>query len=336
MNIERWMNNVSERIQQRKSGEASRQRPTPERSRREFRYLCPSDVSSLKNLLFASKMIVEGAYTGKHRSPFKGRSPEFSDYREYAPGDEMRDIDWKAFARTDRHMIKLFERESDMSAHLVVDRSASMAYGGTKYRATFGDDDVSKLDYAFQLAAAMAYLIIKQGDKVGLTLFDTRVRTHIPPGGTFPHLYSMLQALEKQTAGERTSLAASLRQAFPLFRRRGLLIVISDFLDEPAEIFRALNLYRHRGFEVILFHIMHRFERRLPDLPSVNFIDLETAESMSAASDDIAESYEREIENFVRELKSGARARGMDYELVSTDQPYVESLRRYLLWRRDS
>lgn len=335
MNVEQWMQNLSERIQERKAEPAAKKSRT-EKSRREFRYLQPSEVTGLKNILFAAKMIVEGAYSGKHRSPFKGRSPEFTDYREYAPGDEMRDIDWKAFARTDRHMIKLFERESDMSAHLMVDRSASMAYGGAKYRAMFGKDDVSKLDYAFHLAAALAYLIVKQGDKVGLTMFDARVRSHLPPGGTFPHLYTLLQAMEKQTAGDKTSLATALRQAFPLFRRRGLLIVISDFLDEPAEVFRALNLYRHRGFEVILFHVMHRYERRLPDVPSINFIDLETAESMSAAAGDIAESYEREMEAFIRELTAGARARGMDYQLVTTDQPYVEALKKYLLWRRDA
>ena len=303
------------------------------RVRRDWKYLTPAELKKLKNLFFAARIIVEGAYSGKHKSSYKGSSPEFVDYREYNPGDEIRTIDWKAYAKTDRYFIKLFEKETDMNCYVLLDRSASMAYGGKSENSFFPEPEDSKLDYAFYLAAALIYLMVKQGDKVSLTLFDEKVRAHVPPGGTFPHLYKILSILEKQKAGGKTSVARVLRDAFPLCQRKGLIILISDLLDEPSEIFSALNMYRHRNFEIILMHVLHKYEYRLPPLDNVKFIDSETGESISSKPSEIREVYDAEIREYIRTIASYASARKIDYHLITTDTPYSVALQKYLLRR---
>lgn len=301
--------------------------------RTKWKYLEPRELKATRNLLFAARTVVEGIYAGRHKSPYRGSSPEFVDYREYNPGDEIRSIDWKAFARTDRYFIKLFEKETDMNCYLLIDKSASMGYGGQAYKNLLPTSDVSKLEYAFYLTASLAYLMVKQGDKVSVSLFDTKLAKQIPPSGTFPHLYQILNVLERQKAGGRTSISRILQDAYPLYKRRGLLIVISDFLDEPDEIFRALNRYRHRRFEIILFHVLHEHEYELPPLDRVKFVDSETGETIASRPTDIRNSYNEEVRGFVRTLRTCARARSIDYHLVTTDMPYSDVLRNYLLNR---
>ena len=310
--------------------------PTEQPGRPEWRYLSPRDLRKLKNLFFAARIIVEGMYTGKHKSPYKGSSPEFVDYREYYPGDEIRTIDWKAFARTDRYFIKLFEKETNMDCYILVDKSASMDYGGRLYQEFFPTPEISKLDYAFYLTAALAYLLVKQGDKVSVALFDQKLRTYIPTGGTFPHLYHILNTLEHQKAGNKTSVSQVLRDVYPIYRRKGLLILISDLLDEPEEIFKALDMYRHRRFDIILFHVMHRYEYALPPIDSIKFIDLEMGESIISRTDDIRDAYNQEIQEFIRKLSAFARARNIDYNFISTETPYSVVLQKYLLKRNGS
>ena len=287
-------------------------------------------MRQFRNLLFAARTIVEGVYTGRHKSPFQGASQEFVDYREYAPGDEIRSIDWKAYARTDRYFIKLFEKETDMACYLLVDCSASMAFGGTTYRQYPRAGVLSKFEYACFLAAAPCYLTVRQGDKVGLTLFDRQVRAHLPTGGTFSHLYRLLNVLERVEPGRTTSIARVLRETFPLFRRKGILVVISDLLDEPEAIFEALSMYRHRGFEVILLQVLHPWELHLPELPNVNFVDSETTERITSAPADIRESYRTLLAAFLEALESGARARRIDHQLIDTETPYYVALEQYM------
>ena len=282
-------------------------------------------------MLFAARAIVDGMYSGKHKSPVKGLSPEFVEYKNYTPGDPMDSIDWKAFARTDRHYIKLTEQETNMNCHLVVDCSASMAYRGVD-PGTNGD--FSKYDYAATLAAALSYLVVQQRDKVSLTLFDRGVRQHVRTGGTFRHMHAMLDLLSSQQPAHTTDFPALLRQASGLFRRRGLLIVLSDFYVDTAELFRALNIYRHRHFEVILFHILHADEYRLPAIPNARFTDLETRAQLTCAPEDIRAAYDRQLQDFIQSLRSAARARRMDYNLITTETPYAGALRRYL-WKRN-
>lgn len=298
-----------------------------------WKYLSPADLKGLKNLLFAARVIVEGAYAGRHRSPYKGSAAEFVDYREYYPGDELRSVDWKAYARTDRYFVKLFERETDMNCQMLIDHSASMAYGGKEFDAYFPTRELSKLEYASYLAAALAFLLVKQGDRVGMTLFDDKVNVHAPAGSTFPHLYSLLNVLEGIRPGRRTSVAKALRDTFTLQKRRGLLVVISDFLDDPAEIFRALDMYRHRRFEILLYHVLHRYEVGLPPIENVDFIDAESGETLTVRPADIAEGYERELRRFIHTMSSNAKARAIDYVFLDTSTPYPVALQKYLLFR---
>lgn len=301
-----------------------------------FRYLSPADFKSFGNLYFAAKVIVEGAYAGMHKSPYLGASPEFVDYRQYYPGDDIKSIDWKAYARTDRHFIKLFQRETDLNCYLLLDKSASMGYPGPQEQRILGKPTVTKLEYASHLAAALAYLVVKQGDKAALALFDDQLRFQTRAGGTFGHLYKLLNALERNVPGGKTSISAILRQAAPLFARRGLLIVISDFLDEPIEVFNALNAFRHRGFDVILFQVLHEFEYELPAVDNALFVGVETGESMQSRPADIAEEYGRQIQAFVSELASRAAARRIEHHFLNTRVPFIQAIQRFLIKRNSS
>lgn len=297
------------------------------------KYLNADCLRYLDSLCLSARVTVEGAYTGRHKSPFKGQSQEFTDYREYYPGDSIRTIDWKVYARTDRYVIKLSEKETVMTCYLLVDSSASMAFGGRWHEQFFGKDDVSKFDYACYLAAALCYLTIKQGDKIGLTLFDSKIKYHSPAGGTYSHLYKMVSRLESNKVGRGTSVSRALRETFPLFKRKGVIILISDLLDDPEEIFGALDMYRHRNFEIVLFHILHKHELELPRVPSVNFIDSETAERMTSIPADIRDSYHRHLHEYIDTVASTAQARKIDYQLLSTETPYQMALRDYIARR---
>lgn len=293
---------------------------------RRWTYLDPAAIARLKDMDFIAKTIVEGYFIGKHRSPFKGTSSEFADYRPYSPGDDIRKIDWKVFARTDRNYVKLFREETNLITYLVVDKSGSMRYQG--------DGKLSKLAYASYLTAALAYLLIKRGDKVGLTVFDSQIRWLIRPGGSMPHLFQILSALENLRPGRTTNLSEALRLAFPLYTRRGLLVVISDFLEQPRTIFEALFRYRHKRFDIILFQILHPDEVDLPERPNLRFIDSETSASVTAEPSVIRAEYRAEMQRFLDEMALSARGQRVDYNMVTTATPYQFALERYLQQRK--
>ncbi len=295
----------------------------------DLRYLRPHELQMFDNLLFAARHIVEGLYSGRHKSPFRGSAPEFIEYKHYTSGDPLYAVDWKAFGRTDRYYIRIREKETDMNCYVLLDSSASMGFYGVERKL----DWENKYDYASLLTAALGYLMIKQGDKVSLTMFDTRLRKHIPCGGTFPHLYNMLHHLEKNRPGKQTGISRILREVCALFPRKGLLIVISDFYDDVNEIFNAFNLYTHRGFEVLLFHLLHHDELELPPIPQVLFQDIESGESLSCNTLDIREKYLRLLQEHIADIRRRAHARNMTYHLIDTDDPYDQALRRYMLKR---
>jgi uncharacterized protein (DUF58 family) len=298
-------------------------------SKEQQAYLSDSDMLFLKNLQFAPRIRVDGAFSGKHKSPLRGHSQEFTDYRDYVPGDEIRKIDWKVYGRTDRHIIKLSEQETVLNCHVLLDSSASMAFGGQAYKQHFGAQDISKFDFAGRLAAGLAYLLIKQGDKVALTLFDEAIKAHIPSAGTYSHLHHILNLLKNNRVGHSTKLSHTLREAYALMNRRGILIVISDFLDEQQDLFEALDMYRHRNFEVILFHVLHRYELDLPPLASVNFIDAETLERLTSIPREVRKSYQQQLSGFMESMATIASARRIDYECMSTETPPLEALQQY-------
>lgn len=297
--------------------------PPPRGARK---YLNPGDLKRLRNFQFAAKLVVEGFFNGKHRSPYYDFSSEFADYRPYTPGDEIRAIDWRAFARTDRFYIKLFRKETDMSCTVLVDKSSSMAFRGE-------GDEVTKLEYASYLSAALAYLLIRQGDKSALATCDEKIRDFIPAGGTNQALQRTLICLERMQPGGPTKLADSLRTLFGIVKRKGLLIVISDFLDDTDDIFSALGMFAHKGFSVILFHTLTNDELHLTDTSNALFKDPESSLVVAAEPDSIREAYQAEMRVFIDDIDTRAKARRMHYHLSPTSEPYDKALEAFLTAR---
>jgi uncharacterized protein (DUF58 family) len=292
------------------------------------RFLRPQDLRPFKNLLFAARMIVEGSYAGRHRSPYHDVSAEFADYRSYVPGDDIRSVDWKAVARTDRLFIKLFRKETDMSGYLLVDKSASMGFRGEA-----NAEGGSKYEYCAYLAAAISYLMLQQGDRPGLSLCDASLRSFQPPGGTLRHLQTFMQHLERASPDGETNVAAALRTLFPLARKRGLLIVLSDLLEEPDALFTALGMYRHRGFSVLLFHVLTEEELFLPGKSAARYTDPEGAGVLNVDPESIRGAYRKELQAHLDAVSGGCKARGIHYQLLKTTTPYHEALSAYLTSR---
>ncbi len=276
---------------------------------RRFQFLRPEDIQSLAGFEFAPKAVVEGFFAGRHVSRSRGSSVEFRDYRQYVPGDDLALIDWRVFGRTDRFYLRTYDHETSMDCHLFLDSSASMGFGAKP----------TKLEYASFFTACLAYLVIRGGDRVSLQLFDKRIRTFMPPGSTHTHLNALLNALERNQPGEETSLAEALRISFPLLKRRGILVVVSDFFDDPAAIFTALGPYLHRGFKVFLFHVLAPAEMDLEDQGLIAFRDLETGQRVTAHTDDVREGYREAINLHIQALRGLATRRQVDYSVARTD-----------------
>lgn len=290
------------------------------------KYLRLEDLRRLRNLFFASRRIVQGQYAGRHSSAARGHSVEFNDYRQYMPGDELADIDWKVYARSDKMFIKLFEHQSDMTVNLLVDASASMAYVGL-------DGHYSKFDHACMMAAAVAFLTTKQQDQVCFGLAKKGLDVFHRPHQSFSHCIDILKSMEQAKPSGRANLADAIRETARRIGRRGLLIVFSDFLDEPQAIFDALSIFTHRGSEVILFQILHADELNLPEVSEGMFIDSETASRISLNVDDIRPAYQQKLDHFVNFWSSACLGRGIDHKLVSTARHYTDALAEYLFQR---
>ena len=271
--------------------------------------LQPADLRALDSFEFAPRTVVEGYLSGRHRSRVAGSSTEFRDYRSYTPGDDLRGIDWRVFARSDRYYLRTHNQETNTRAHILVDSSASMGFGGA----------VSKLRYASFFAAAAAYLVVRGGDAVSLTLFDDEVRRHFPANATAGHLQHLFHALESNQAGRTTSIAESLRKTSHLLSGKGTLLVLSDFYEEPAEVLAALGLFTHRGFDVHLFHVLDPAERDLPDAGLVSFEDMETRQRLVAHTRAISAAYGRAVAGHADALRAAARDRGIEYTSAPTD-----------------
>jgi uncharacterized protein (DUF58 family) len=271
--------------------------------------LRPEDIRSLAGFEFAPKAVVEGYFAGRHISRVRGSSVEFRDYRQYVPGDDLALVDWRVFGRTDRFYLRTYDHETSMDCHLFLDSSASMGFG----------KDPSKLEYASFFTACLAYLVIRGGDRVSLQIFDKSIRHFIPPGSTGTHLNGILNLLERNQPGDRTSLAESLRSSFPLLKRRGILVVVSDFFDDPAAIFAALGPYLHRGFKVFLYHVLTPAELELEDKGLVSFRDLETGRRVIAHTADVREGYVNAIGRHIDALRDLSTRRNVDYTVARTD-----------------
>ncbi|MBI1373193.1 MAG: DUF58 domain-containing protein [Phycisphaera sp.] len=304
------------------------------------KYLSPADLRRLRHLFFSSRRPVEGLYAGRHASMQRGHSVEFNDYRVYTPGDEVGDIDWKVFGRTDRLFIKLFEHQSDMAVHLVVDGSASMAFSGAedpRAPRPRGRQStklpVSKYDHACRIAAAIAFLTLRQQDKVSFAVAREGTDTFHPPRGALTHLPGILKSMESTKIGGRAQLAETIRRVATRVGRKGLLVVISDLFEDPAPILDALSLFAHRGGDALVFHVMHEQEMKLPDMDEAIFIDSESLEKLPLNVADIRRGYDDRVRHFLDTWRTAFRGRGVDYELVTTDRDYADALQHYLFTR---
>jgi len=294
----------------------------------ELRFLEPQALRRLRNLRLAARRIVEGTFAGRHRSRLRGTSVEFADYREYTPGDDLRRLDWKAFVRLGRPYLRTYDEETNLRCLLMLDTSTSMDFGAE------GKQRVSKLDYARFLLAALGYLVVQSRDQAGLALGADRLETYLEPQAHSGHLNRILHSLEQVRPVARTDLPALLKELYPLVRRRAVLILCSDFLEVALDdFFMALRALRHRGFEVVLFHLLHPLERDLPPGAAYHFVDPEGASSVDASPAEIRTEYRKLLDSFLDKVRHQALACGCDYELLHTDVPYPEALERYLRFR---
>lgn len=288
---------------------------------RERQYLDPAVIARLGTLELRARTIVEGFLTGLHRSPFKGFSVDFAEYRQYMPGDDLVNIDWRVFARSDRYFIKKFEEETNLDCHVMLDVSGSMAYGSR---------GISKFVYAQCLAASLAYLMNRQRDASGLTAFDDRIVAMLPPSSRSGHLHAMLVTLDRLTTGKETDVSKPLHQIADRMSRRGLAVLISDLLDEPGRVIEGLKHFRYRGSEIIVFHVLDPDELSFPFERATRFEDIESGDEVLAVPIAVRAEYLRAVNALVARYKQELGAAGVDYHLVPTDQPLEMSLMAYL------
>lgn len=286
------------------------------------RFLSPEVVAGLGTLELKARTIVEGLLLGLHRSPFRGYSVEFAEYRQYLPGDDPATVDWKVYARSDRHYVKKFEHDTNVEAALLLDVSPSMAYGGGR--------GMTKLAYGSCLAAALAYLLNGQRDAVGLALFDRQLQLYVPPAVRTGQLTRLLIALDQARPGAASDTAAALRQVAERLRRRGLIVVFSDLLDDQARVIDGLRLLRARGMEVVVFHVLDEDELTFPFERAAMFRDVETGEEILTHPALARAEYLAALQAWRQTYITELRGAGIDYQLASTSTPLDATLLGWL------
>jgi uncharacterized protein (DUF58 family) len=288
------------------------------------RYLDPAIIARLGTIDLKARTIVEGFLTGLHRSPYKGFSVEFAEYRQYLPGDDLANLDWKVFARSDKHFIKKYEEETNLTCHLLLDVSRSMGYGS---------GEITKLQYASYLTGALAYLMHRQRDSFGLIEFDDSIAALLPASARAGHLRAVLLALERLQMGTRTNVAKPLRDLAAAVRKRGMVVLVSDLLDEPANVLEGLKAFRYRGTDVIVFHILDPYELKFPFEHAARFRDMETDEEVAAVPGSIRADYIEKIQGLIAFYRRELGLAGIDYCLLETSQPLELGLMAYLMTR---
>jgi uncharacterized protein (DUF58 family) len=285
--------------------------------------LDPAILASLGHLEVVARWIVDGFLSGLHRSPRKGFSVEFADYRPYQPGDDLRFVDWKIAARADRWVVKQYEEETNLRATAILDVSRSMDWRSANTLLT-------KRAYAEQLVAALALLLLRQRDAVGLIRFDDAVRTSVPPRARTTQWRRILGALSETGGGRASNLAAAIQQAARLVTRRGMVLLVSDLLVEPDAVLTALRGMRAVGHDVVVFHVMDPAEREFTMSGEAQFTDPESALAVPAAAADVRAAYRDTVNEVVAEWREALAAMGASYELVVTNEPYALPLRHAL------
>ncbi len=290
-----------------------------------YQYLEPHALARVKNLSLIARGVVEGSMTGLHASPYKGFSVEFAEHREYTTGDDPRHLDYRMFARTDRLYVKQYEEETNMRVQILLDTSGSMGYRH--------EGKLTKLQYASYLTAILAYMMTRQQDAVGLTTFDTAVQLDMPPRSSPRHFNDMMRKLEGVQPGRETDIAAILHRLANRFKKRCLIVLISDLYDEPEAIVRALHHFRHRRHEVIVFHVMDRAEIEFPFRDVISFHDLETNERLQIDPVHVGDAYRQQVQAFIDGYRRACAENRIDYVLAETTTPYDFMLSRYVAKR---
>jgi uncharacterized protein (DUF58 family) len=300
------------------------------------RLIDPAVLARIGDLELVARVVVEGVINGLHRSPHLGSSMDFAEHRAYMPGDDIRRIDWKLFARSDRHFVKEFEADTNTNFTVLLDTSPSMHYGG-------GGGTLSKLDYSRYLAACLAYLASTQRDRVGMVTFDDEIRDFVPPSAK--HLNVVLHTLDRLTEAPRpvrvpsgtprppAALASLTRRIGESFRRRSMVLLISDFYEEPGAILDALQYLRGKGNDLMVFHVLDRRELEFPFTDSANFVDLETGERMPVIPDYLRAQYRKLVAEHVATLERVLGENRIDYALFETSKPLDQALFKYLATR---
>ena len=282
-----------------------------------YPFFDPTDAAKVGKLQFMARQVVEGIITGQHKSPHKGFSVEFAEHREYVPGDEIRHLDWRAYARTDRYYVKLYEQETNLRATLVLDTSGSMAFG-------------QKFDYARRMAACLAYLLSTQQDLAGMSAMDETVRWELPPGGSPAHLDRMFRAMETLTPGNSTDLANQLHGLAERLPRRSMVILLSDLWMQPADLVKALQHLRYRKHQGMMLHILDRQEVELNYDRMLTFEDLETGEKIQVDPNELKQTYQKQVQSFITGIRKACIDSDVEYHALFTDLEVDKALVRLL------
>lgn len=291
-----------------------------------LKYLNPEILSRISSLELRARLAVEGFLSGRHRSPYHGVSVEFAEHREYVPGDDLRHLDWKVFGKSDRYFIKRYEEETSLTCTIVVDASRSMDYIGE-------EGSLSKFDYAATTAAALSYLILKQQDFVGLAVFDETVHSFIPPSNNPAHLMTLVEAMSAVSPAEKTDLGSVLADIASRIRQRGMVIVISDLLDDPEGVLQGLRKIRSRKQDVIVFHTLDHDEVAFPLQRIFRFEGMEDLLKLTADPRALRASYIEIFKEYAGKMRRGCQHQGIDYVLLDTKRMLDVALTAFLATR---
>lgn len=288
-------------------------------------YLDPRVLERIKRLEVRARLVVEGFITGQHKSPYNGFAVEFASHREYSPGDEIKHIDWKVWSKTDKFYIKEYEEETNLKTTVIVDCSKSMGYGR---------DNWSKFDYAATAGASLGHLLQSQGDAVGMITFNTRVKDVMPPSARHNHLKEIVHILDQTVPDDKTDVSDAFMDLIPQIRSRGMVVIISDLFADVDVIRKALQQFRLRKQEVVVFHVMDRDEIEFPFEDNTRFLGLESYDEVHADPRALKKSYLEIVSKYRKEVQKTCDNLGVDYALFDTGEPLDAVLTRYLAFRK--
>ncbi len=286
------------------------------------KFLDPSTISKLSSFELRARLVVEGFMVGLHKSPYHGFSVEFTQHRPYIQGDNLKDVDWKVYGKTEKYYIKQYEEETNLKSYILFDTSKSMNFSS--------GDNVSKLEYGSTLVAALSYLMIKQQDAVGLSLYSDKINKYLPPKSTNTYLQEILKNLSTLTASDKTNTALCLSSIAEKITRRGLVIIISDFFDEIGSVLNALKHFRYKKNEVIVFQILDPIERSFSFGRDAIFKDMESEEEMTTQPYQIQKAYHEAMNEFIQKIKAECLNSNIEYNLLDTSTPFDKALFSYM------